>query len=428
MEEFFPDHSPISSWFYEIPKLDIEKEARQYLATDYGIVMDGSLQTKGLQKLIDEIHGNGGGVLVLPPGEVMSGALYLKQGVDLYLSKKAVLVGSPWISDFPVEETRMEGENCLYFPALINAKGLHGVRIFGEGCVDGRGLHYWKEFWIRRSWNPSCTNKDAQRPRLFFADHCEDVVVCGITMKDSPFWTNHLYQCRYVKFIGCTITSPHEPVKAPSTDGIDLDVCQDVLIKNCYIAVNDDAVVCKGGKGPWADEDPCNGSNERILIEDCTFGFCHGCLTLGSESIHNRNILMRRVKVEESFNLLWCKLRPDTPQIYECIRLEEIQGKTANFLNINPWRQFFDDRGRKDIPRSKVLKVSFENCRMECDTFLNVLKDEEQYELSEFSFSSLRMIAAKTGASYEVLGESLVEDVMIEPKDEIAFPDSITTI
>ena len=54
--------------------------------------------------------------------------------------------------------------------------------------------------------------------------------------------------------------------------------------------------VLKGGKGPWADKLPENGSNERILIEDCTYGFCHGCLTCGSEFVHNKKYNFKKNK------------------------------------------------------------------------------------------------------------------------------------
>lgn len=64
-------------------------------------------------------------------------------------------------------------------------------------------------------------------------------------------------------------------MKAPSTDAIDIDVCTDVLVKNCRMEVNDDAVVLKGGKGPWADMLQENGISERVIIEDCVYGFCH---------------------------------------------------------------------------------------------------------------------------------------------------------
>ena len=96
---------------------------------------------------------------------------------------------------------------------------------------------------------------------------------------NSPFWTTHIYRCNNIKLLNLHIFAPAAPVKAPSSDAIDIDVCSNVLVKNCYMSVNDDAVALKGGKGPWADKDPNNGSNTNIIIEDCTYGFCHSGLT-----------------------------------------------------------------------------------------------------------------------------------------------------
>ena len=130
------------------------------------------------------------------------------------------------------------------------------------------------------------------------------MLVAGVRMQNSHFWTNHLYKGDHVRYLNCRVFSPAGPVKAPSTDAIDLDVCTDVLIKGCRFEVNDDAVVLKGGKGPWADTLPENGANERILIEDCSYGFCHGCLTFGSECVHSRNVLLRRGTGGASLNFL----------------------------------------------------------------------------------------------------------------------------
>ena len=149
--------------------------------------------------------------------------------------------------------------------------------------------------------------------------------------------------------MNCRSVSPAYPVKAHSTAAIDIDVCSDVLIKNCYLEVNDDAVVLKGGKGPWADSMPENGSNERIIVEDCTYGFCHGCLTCGSEAIHNKNIIVRRIKVLEGYNFLWLKMRPDTPQKYEYILIEDVEAVVNSFITIHPWTQFYDLQGSEDI-------------------------------------------------------------------------------
>jgi polygalacturonase len=163
--------------------------------------------------------------------------------VHLRLEADGVLKGSDDIRDYPLCETRIEGESCLYFPALINADGLDGFSITGEGTIDGNGMRFWQNFWLRRKWNPACTNKDEQRPRLVFVSNCRNVRFEGVTFQNSPFWTTHIYKCSHVKYLGCRILSPHAPVGGPGTDAIDIDACSDVLVKNCYMAVNDAAVL-----------------------------------------------------------------------------------------------------------------------------------------------------------------------------------------
>ena len=126
------------------------------------------LQTEALQRVIDMAAESGGGVVVIPRGTFLSGSLFFRQGTHLYIEEGGVLKGSERISDFKVMKTRIEGETCTYFAALVNADGVDGFTIAGKGTIDGNGRHYWEEFWIRRRWNPECTNKDAQRPRLVY--------------------------------------------------------------------------------------------------------------------------------------------------------------------------------------------------------------------------------------------------------------------
>jgi polygalacturonase len=395
--EFFPDGTQIDQWFYhtEIPQLaDLGK---QYIVTEYGIKDDGKVYTKEFQELIELVAAQGGGVIVVPAGTYMTGAVRFAQGVHLYIAEDGVLKGSDDISDYPVCETRIEGETCQYFAALINVDHVDGFTMMGPGTIDGNGLRSWKAFWLRRAWNQKCTNKDEQRPRLVYISNSKNVLVAGLRLHNSHFWTNHIYKSDHVKYINCHIFSPVTPVKAPSTDAIDIDVCTDVLVKNCYMEVNDDAVVLKGGKGPWADEAPENGSNERIIIEDCRYGFCHGCLTLGSESIHDRNVIMRRIQVSNASNLLWFKLRPDTPQHYEYILVENIEGTVKNFLNINPWKQFFDLKGRTDMPVSNVEHITMRNCNCKCQTCYHVTPNEEQYWLLDFKFENIHVDAEEMG-------------------------------
>ena len=303
----------------------------------------------------------------------------------------------------------------MYFTALINVDSVDGFTMCGSGTIDGNGLKSWKAFRLRRAWNPACTNKDEQRPRLVYISNSRNVLVANLHLINSHFWTNHIYRCDHVKYLNCDIYSPAAPVKAPSTDALDIDVCTDVLVKNCRMEVNDDAIVLKGGKGPWADQAEENGSNERIIVEDCVYGFCHGCLTCGSESIHNRNVIVRRITVHTGNNLLWLKLRPDTPQHYEYITVEDIEGHDIqNFLNVNPWTQFFDLKGRTDKPVSKVDHICMRNCVCDCGTYFNVKKEDSQYLLSDFVFENLHIRAKVNGFLEEAIQNVQVNNVVVE--------------
>ena len=246
-------------------------------------------------------------MVIIPKGTYLSGALFFKPKTHLYLEEGAVLKGSDDISNFPIINTRIEGQSLKYFAALVNADKVDGFTISGKGTINGNGLRYWKSFWLRRTVIPKCTNMDELRPRLVHISNSDDVQISGVRLINSPFWTTHIYKCNNVKLLNLYIFSPAAPVKAPSTDAIDIDVCNNVLVKNCYLSVNDDAIALKGGKGPWADKDSNNGSNTNIIIEDCTYGFCHSALTCGSESIHNRNIILRRCTINQASRLLWLK-------------------------------------------------------------------------------------------------------------------------
>uniref|UniRef100_F4CED3 Glycoside hydrolase family 28 n=1 Tax=Sphingobacterium sp. (strain 21) TaxID=743722 RepID=F4CED3_SPHS2 len=404
----FPDGTKIPKWFSDTSKVPLEKLGKPYVITDFGVSADSTIvQTKAIQQVIDRAAENGGGVIIVPKGTFMSGALFFKPKTHLYVADRAVLKGSDNIADYPKIPSRMEGQNLDYFAALINAYGVNGFTISGNGVIDGNGLRYWEAFWKRREENPKCTNLEVSRPRLVFIWKCNDVQVQDVKLRNAGFWSSHYYQCHNVKILNVRITSPHAPVKAPSTDAIDLDVCTNVLVKGCYLSVNDDAIALKGGKGPWADRDPGNGGNYNILIEDCEFGFCHAALTCGSEAIHNKNILMRNCSVNDAKRLLWLKMRPDTPQKYEFVTVENIKGNAYSLIYVKPWTQFFDLQGRKDVPLSYSENITLRNINLTCEVFFDI--DVNEYDkLSKFTFEHLNITAKN--ASYN---KGLVQDLSL---------------
>ena len=389
--ETWPDGTVMDAWFQQVAKVDVNSLGKQYVLSDFGVIPGSpEVQTQKIQAVIDRCAQEGGGVVVVPEGTFMTGALFFKQGTHLHVREGATLKGSERIIDYPILMTRIEGETCKYFAALVNADGLDGFTISGKGTIDGNGLQYWQEFWIRRKWNPQCTNKDAQRPRLTYISNCKNVTIQEVHLINSPFWTNHVYKSDHVRYLDCYIYAPTENIYepdpkrgGPSTDAIDIDVCSDVLIDGCYMHVNDDAVVLKGGKGTWADKDSTNGPCERILVQNCRYGKVHGCLTLGSESLHDRNIILRNCYAEQVNRVLWLKMRPDTPQHYEYVTVEGMTGRCTRMLFIQPWTQFFKP-GDRQLPPSRCNNITLRNNKMEAQTVIDV-KTSEKYELIDFT-------------------------------------------
>ncbi len=410
----FPDGTPIPAWFSDTSRVDVTQLGKQYVVTDYGVSTDSTIvQTEALQAVIDRAAQEGGGVVVIPRGTFLSGSLFFRQGTHLHVAEGGRLKGSDRIRHFKILDTRMEGQSIKYFAALVNADGIDGFTISGKGTIDGNGYNYWEEFWIRREYNRQCTNLEAMRPRLTYISNCKNVTVQDVRLINSPFWTNHVYRSDHVRFLGCYIFSPTSGVKAPSSDAIDLDVCHDVLIHGCYMSVNDDAVVLKGGKGTWADKDPNNGPNYDIIIEDCVYGKVHGCLTLGSESLYDRNVVLRRCKVTDASRVLWLKMRPDTPQHYEYVTVENLEGSCGSFLVVRPWTQFFKPEDREDMPLSTCNNIVMRNINMDCNNFFDV-GASDKYQLKDFTFENITVRDKKKAFDASVIEGCTVKNLVVE--------------
>jgi polygalacturonase len=345
--------------------------SQDYVITLHGVSADSTkLNTTAIQSVIDKAEANGGGTIVVPKGVYLTGALFFKPKTKLLLQEGAELKGSDDISNYPLIPSRMEGRSIYYYAALINAYHVDSFSITGPGTINGNGLRFWESFWAyrdsMRKIGKTATNLEVHRPRMLFIWGCNNVIIQNVKLRNSGFWTTHLYQCNNVLIENCDIRSPYNPVPAPSTDGIDIDVCKKVTIRKCYISVNDDAVCIKGGKGPDAHKKGENGMVEDILIEDCVFGESHGTLTFGSECIHARNITMRNCKMEHNTSILRLKMRPDTYQIYEKVLIENITGSCGTIISMAPWKQFFDMGGSTEKPFAAVRNITFSNINVQC--------------------------------------------------------------
>lgn len=270
----------------------------RWVITDHGAVADGTtLNTKAIQGTIDLCAASGGGVVVVPKGVFISGAIFFKPHVNLLIEKDGVLKGSTNPDDYPQVQTRWEGNERVWTSAFVNFFNMTGVTLSGEGMIDGSGTEFSRGGPPRR---PPSTNAQAVaaspqtnnaargggpggpggggRPRLIAFQSCQDVRVSGLHFKDEASWCLFMVYCTNCVAENLVIRAAHT---IPSSDGMDFDSCNHVHVTGCDIDCNDDCISIKCGKDD--DGRRVNRPSENILIEKTRFGYGQGGVAMGSE-------------------------------------------------------------------------------------------------------------------------------------------------
>jgi alpha-L-rhamnosidase len=352
-------------------------QQKRGVITDHGAKGDGqTLNTKAIQSAIDECAKDGGGVIVVPRGVFITGSIFLKPGVNLLVEKDGVLKGSGDTKDYPKMKTRIEGHFEEWLPALVNADKCDHLRISGPGTLDGNGAPFWKAFGDQRKVDPKAKNLDVPRPRLALIQNSDDVQISGVVFKDSSLWNLHLYRCKNVVVEKSRFEVP-PGAKCPSTDGTDIDSCQNVTVRDCVYSVDDDCVCLKGSKGPFALQDKDSLPVEHIVVTGCTFERGHGVVTLGSEATVIRDVVVENCRVTGKIPLVRIKVRPDTPQHYEDIHYRNITlAGGGAIIECRPWAQYFDLRGQPP-PQSVVKNVTVSDIKGSFGSFGEIVGNAE---------------------------------------------------
>ena len=335
-------------------------EPTQFDISQHGAVADGqTVNTKAIQAAIDSLAAKGGGTVVIPSGVFVSGALFFKPGVNLRLEKAARLRCSTDMANFPAQRSRIEGHfEAKFPPALINADGCDGLRITGEGTLDGDGLPVWEMFWSTKgaASNPQIfLNRTIWRARLCLIQNSKNVEVNGIIFKDSQFWNLHLYNCQDSVVENCRFVIP-DGTTGPSTDGVDIDSSQNIVVRGCYFSVHDDCVCIKGNRFDGVNQEPKSPPVRKVLVENCTFVHGDAALTLGSEAQSISDIEMKDCVVRGKMPMLRIKFRPDTAnQDYQriCVHNIRLEGKEGEIVQVEPFH------GTKvPKPKAPISKIS----------------------------------------------------------------------
>lgn len=239
---------------------------------DFGANPDGTTSaTKELQKAIDACAAAGGGTVVVPAGSYVTGTLWMKSNVTLDVQAGATLLGSQDVEEFPMFQNKWEGEKATpRRAALISGEGVENVSLIGRGTIDARGQMWWK---LQKE-----SKKEVLRPLMFRLINSKNILVEGLTFKNSPMWTISPLACENVVISRITIANPTD---SPNTDGINPESCRNVRISNCTVDVGDDCITLKSGKE--TDNRKELWPTENITITNCTLMHGHGGVVIGSE-------------------------------------------------------------------------------------------------------------------------------------------------
>ena len=286
---------------------------------DFGGVGDGvALNTEAFRKAISALTKKGGGRLVVPQGVWLTGPIVLKDNIDLHIERNAIVLFSPDKSLF----VDAEGKSSRCDPG-IKASKRKNIAITGEGIIDGNGAQWrpvkrskvsdteWKRFaaigGVERQngalWYPwdvkagykniadTPENQEKSRQDLIRLTDCENILIEGVTVQNSPRFHVHPCNSKNIIIDGITVRCPWN---AQNGDAIDLSDCHQALIVNSVVDAGDDGICMKSGK---AKATALVNGCEDILIEDNTVFHAHGGFVIGSEDITGmKRIVVRRCR------------------------------------------------------------------------------------------------------------------------------------
>lgn len=279
--------------------------------TSFGAVADGkSLCTYAFKAAVDACREKGGGTIYVPAGEFLTGAIHLCSNVILYLEAGSRLLFSPNKENYPLLFTRWEGAECQVYSPLVYGKDLRNVSITGRGIMDGQGECWWEMHRNKTLEYP--------RPRFISFERCDNVLIEGVTLINSPAWTINPLCSENVTIHKVTIKNPAD---SPNTDGINPDSCKNVHIANCHVDVGDDCITIKSGVEDCLVKVPC----ENITITNCTMVHGHGGVVIGSEMSGDvRNVVISNCVFEGTDRGLRIKSRRGRGGVVEDIRVSNI--------------------------------------------------------------------------------------------------------
>ena len=257
--------------------------AADFNIKSYGAKNDTTvLSTHALQQAIDACSAAGGGRVVVPAGIYKIGTIQLKSHVHLYLEQGATLYGSTRLEDYiPMKSDYLSLRTQTTTIQLIYADGVQDVSIDGLGTIDGRGRAFKK-----LSWN----DEGITRPHLIRFIQSQDILVRGITLRNSGCWMQHYLACDRLNIDGIKVFNRNNY----NNDALDIDGCHEVIVRGMIADSDDDGITLKSTSPRLC---------ENVRISDCVVSSHCNAVKLGTETNGGfRNINISGIVVKPSYN------------------------------------------------------------------------------------------------------------------------------
>jgi len=282
---------------------------RVFDITSFGARSDGTtLNTDPIARAIAECAKSGGGRVLVPAGRFLTGAIHLKSNVELHVGAGATLLFDTNPSSYPLVFTRWEGMEVMNYSPLIYAHGEKNIAITGKGTLDGQAgpQHWWawKGPWNGTTdygWKEGMPDQRPARQKLFemveagvpvkdrvFGEgsmlrppfiqpyDCENVLIEGVRVRNSPFWNIHPVLCKNIILRGVDIYG-----HGPNNDGCDPESVDHMLIEDCTFDTGDDCIAVNSGRN--ADGRRLATPSQNILVRHCRMREGHGGVVVGSQ-------------------------------------------------------------------------------------------------------------------------------------------------
>jgi polygalacturonase len=348
---------------------------------DFGAKGDGTTKdTSAIQQALDRCSVLGGGEVLVPPGNYLTGAIALRSNTLLRLEANSVISGANDFSEYPVTQVRWEGKWIPGRVGLLYAVGANNIGVVGPGRIVG---------------NPELGGRPTaqsplRHPALIEMIGCRDIRLEDFSTSYRLMWSIHPTNCEDVQIRGLNIRST-----GGNGDGIDIDSCRRVRIENCDIATGDDCIAIKSGRGSEAYQllQTC----EDIAISNCTMAdSIFACIGIGSETSGGiRNVRVEHCKFTEAKTFaFYIKTRVGRGAFIEDIVADDldVSGTGGGFLSFNLLSSGLQDQdpvpGVEGIPT--VRNFRFSNVRVkDCPQLVDGTRIHPDKPLDGFSLSDV---------------------------------------